>query len=102
MPLSSTIFEHFLYMVEIVIACFIVEGFFRWSDSQKKKKFDLGCDSCQEVVPLNRTPDKSGYLCKSCMGAFLNEHAGEFSEEQITKVQKGYRRIKRSKSKLKR
>jgi hypothetical protein len=89
---------HLLYVIEIFIACvfaFIAE---RWWVSYKSRKLDIGCDFCKKAIPLNKTPDKSAYLCRNCMKAFLAEHEGKFTSEQIAKIMKGYRRRKRRKT----
>ena len=88
--------EHILYLLEIVAACFIVEEYFRWKDKRKAKLLDIGCDYCEEIKPLSRTPDKVAYLCRKCIEAYFKEHP-EFTEEQIQKAKKVFRRIKRKK-----
>ena len=63
----------------------------------KYRRLDLGCDSCDEVCALRETPDKKGtWLCPKCMKLFLEEHKAEFTEEQIRKARRGYRKIKRN------
>ena len=62
----------------------------------KYRRLDLGCDSCDEVVALRETPDKKSWLCPKCMKIFLEEHKAEFTEEQIRKARRGYRKIKRN------
>jgi hypothetical protein len=68
-----------------------------WESFQffKNRRLDLGCDSCEEVCALRQTPDATAWLCPKCMKAFLTEHKDKFTEEQIRKSRKGYRRIKR-------
>lgn len=96
------ILEHILYMLEIVAACFLVEGYFRWKDKKKAQLFDLGCDYCEEVKPLKKTPDKSGYLCKQCMNGYIAEHP-ELTPEQVAEIKKGFRKRRtKFKSKIKR
>ena len=84
-----------------VILMFITEisAIFTWETFQKLKnrRLDLGCDSCHDVCALRETPDKKGtWLCPRCMPVFLEEHKAEFTEEQIRKARRGYRKIKKN------
>jgi len=65
----------------------------------KNRRLDLGCDSCDAVVALRETPDKGGtWLCPKCMNVFIEEHRSEFTDEQIRKARRGYRKIKRNRT----
>ena len=87
--------EHLAYIVEIFIACIVAEAVLEWYKARKARKLDINCDNCEEAKPLNRTPDKVAYLCRNCMGAYFTEHQGDFTEDQVKKAQRGYRRRKR-------
>ena len=93
----SDLFEHLLYIIEIFIGAFLAEAIFHKILTRKEKKLDIGCDYCEEAVPLAPTPNKIFYLCRNCMEAYFREHEGEFTTEQIAKVKRSYRRRKRKK-----
>lgn len=83
-------------IIEIFIACilvFVVErlylGWRERVESQREKKLDLGCDYCEELRSLYRTPDKLFYLCRTCMEAYLKEN--DFSESEKQKVRDKYK-----------
>lgn len=72
-------------------AVIVYEGWKKWRD----RRLDINCDNCEEALPLNRTPDKAAYLCRKCMDAYFENHVGDFTDEQISKARKGYRRRKK-------
>jgi ribosomal protein L37AE/L43A len=42
-----------------------------------KRKPDINCDNCKRPMLLKQTPDKSFWLCKTCMKAYKREQAHE-------------------------
>ena len=67
----------------------------------KNKPLDFNCDSCDEPEKLRQTPDRKFYFCKKCMEAYLTEELQKnpeaFSEEELRRARKWYRRMKRRK-----
>jgi hypothetical protein len=89
--------EYIITFIIIYAACILAELTVIYFERRKEKKLDIGCDYCEKAVPLAPTPNKVFYLCKQCMEAYFREHEGEFTEEQIAKVKRSYRRRKRKK-----
>jgi len=87
--------DHILYVIEIFVACIFAEIVIEWWKRWRARKLDINCDNCEEAKPLNRTPDRVAYLCRVCMGVYLVEHQGEFSDDQVNKAKRGYRRRKK-------
>lgn len=81
----------------ILLAVLAADGLIIAWQNWHNRRLDMGCDYCEELLPLNRTPDRRFYLCRNCMNAFLTEHADVFSEAQVKKARRGYRHIKRRK-----
>ena len=79
----------FMIMIADLLAIFIHE---RWKQ-YRDRKLDLGCDSCEIVAPLARTPDRTFYLCRRCYQAYVEEHNLGSSAQ----TKKAFRRIKRRK-----
>jgi len=69
--------EHLLYIVEIFVACILVELLFRWYDKRSDKRLDIGCDYCEKAAKTRRTPDKRYWLCKECMSIYKEENGME-------------------------
>jgi hypothetical protein len=92
--------ESMLSWFLLITACDLVAGIIifvgdkLWS-YYKDRPLDINCDNCEHAVPLARTPDKKFYLCRACMNAYLSEHAEEFTEEQILKAKRVFRKLKR-------
>lgn len=80
---------HIFTIIEIFVACLMVELLFRWIDKRVNRKLDIGCDYCEEPKKIYRTPDKRFYLCKGCMDAYLDENG--FSDEDKIKVKNRYK-----------
>ena len=88
--------EYAIEFCVIFSACICAELFVIWVQKMWDKRLDIGCDYCEEVGPLSRTPDKI-YLCRKCMPVYLNEHP--FTEEQRQKALRGFRKRQRNKHK---
>lgn len=58
-------------------------------ERRRERSLNIGCDYCEEVRTLYRTPDKHFWPCRKCMEAYLKEH--EFSPEKIASVRAKYK-----------
>ena len=95
MSVTYYIVDFFVILAACLVAALVEDKYRAWKD----KALDLGCDYCEGLRPLGRTPNKQHWLCRKCMEAFLAEHQNEFTEEQISKARRGYRRIRRKRGK---
>lgn len=84
--------DFFVIMAACMAAAWAEDRIRTW----KNRDLDLGCDFCEKPLPLARTPDKTRWLCKNCMPAFIREH---FPEMDIHALSKAYRRRRRPKGK---
>ena len=85
------IVDFFVVLLAIIAADYGQERFKAW----RGRDLDINCDNCKGPLPLMKSPDSAHYLCRVCMTAYLTEHASDFTEEQIKKVQRGFRRRKK-------
>lgn len=103
-------------IIAIIIGVAIVDITFRVAeciikrkqDKKKKKeeekrnrrmaKLDIGCEYCEDVKRLYRTPDKQFWLCKTCMEGYFEQN--ECTDEQKEKVRKQYRVNRKKKRKV--
>ena len=83
--------DSFIYsVIEIFIACFLIEICFRLYDKLKDRSLDiLSCDYCEEAHHTRKTPDSRFYLCRKCMQVYLDEL--KFSKEVIQRTMQKFK-----------
>ena len=80
--------DFFVIMAACMAAAWAESKIRSWRD----KDLDLGCDSCDQILPLKHTPEGDRWLCRPCFKAYQTEHPEIFTEDKIRTAAKGYRR----------
>ncbi len=73
----------------ILLACIGADLFIAWW--KKIREPDLGCDWCEQIKNLYRTPDHKWWFCKKCMESYLKD--GGFSESEKQAVRSKYKAV---------